>query len=304
MNMKGAPTPAPKRATVEARRWEHPAMKRKFATTAMIWLVFIVGLGVLAYPTVANYWNTLHSTRAIANYTEQAAAMNDDQINAQLDAAHAYNQALVGNPNRFTLTSQEATTYNSSLDIDGTGMMGVLTIPKVRVNLPIYHGTSAAVLQVGVGHLAGSSLPVGGDSTHAVISGHRGLPSAELLTNIDKLVVGDQFQITILNQVLTYQVDKISTVDPDDLSLLAIVRGQDLVTLVTCTPYGVNTQRLLVRGHRVPTTGLLPVEGGQVLATSLPTIVVGALTAGAVVIYLTVRNVKRKKRSRQLCDAG
>jgi len=280
-------------------------MKRRVVTTVLIWAVFAVGLGVLAYPSISNYWNSLRQSHAIANYTYQAAQMSSADMQAQFDAADAYNQTLAANTDRFTLTSAQMSTYNSILDVDSSGMIGVLAIPKIGVRLPIYHGTSATVLQSGVGHLPGSSLPVGGPGTHAVLSGHRGLPSAELLTNIDQLVAGDQFQITILDQTLVYEVDQISTVAPEDLSQLSIVPGQDYVTLVTCTPYGVNTQRLLVRGHRVPTSSqLLSAESGQVVDTSSWTVVLVALAAITAVAIMLIKTFKGKRKSRQQCDAG
>lgn len=195
----------------------------------------------------------MHQSRAIAAYVDQVNTLDDAQYETMLEQARAYNETLVGKEDRYNLSEAETEEYNSLLDVTGTGIMGYVVIPKINVRLPIYHGTDPAVLEIAIGHIAGSSLPVGGESTHCVLSGHRGLPSAKLFTDIDQLEVGDQFMLEVLGDTLTYEVDQINVVLPDELEDIEIEEGQDLCTLVTCTPYGVNTHRLLVRGHRVET---------------------------------------------------
>lgn len=228
-------------------------MKRKAnnITTVILILMLIAGLSLLLYPTVSNYWNSFHSSRAINTYTEEVANLNEDQYEEIWSAAWEYNRELVGRSTNFALSDAQKEEYEKLLDVSGTGIMGYVEIPELGVSLPIYHGTEEAVLQVAAGHLEWSSLPVGGESSHCVISGHRGLPSAKLFTNLDKLREGDVFMLRVLDEVLTYEVDKISIVEPSQVSELQIVEGEDLCTLVTCTPYGINTHRLLVRGHRI-----------------------------------------------------
>lgn len=225
-------------------------MKKHISTIIAI-LVFITGLSLLLYPTVSNYWNSKHQTAVVANYTDTLAKMDDKDRQAAIDGAVAYNETLLSNAGRFTPSDSELSVYKSLLNADGTGMMGYITIPEIRCKLAIYHSVDDSVLQVGVGHLEGSSLPVGGSSTHCVISGHRGLPSARLFTDIDRLEKGDLFYLHVYGKVLAYEVDKISVVEPEDYGPLEIEEGKDLCTLLTCTPYGINTQRLMVRGHRV-----------------------------------------------------
>lgn len=226
-------------------------MKKNRSTIILI-LIFLVGLSVMLYPTVSDYVNQRHQSRALASYDETVNEMSDADYTAYFEAADAYNQRLAATPNSF-FTPEQVSGYDETLDVSGTGIMGYITIPRIGVELPVYHGTSDGVLQVAAGHLEGSSLPVGGAGTHAVISAHRGLPSAELFTNLDELEAGDTFTITVLDRVLTYEVDRISIVLPTETDLLQPVEGQDYVTLMTCTPYGINTHRLLVRGHRVNT---------------------------------------------------
>ena len=218
-------------------------------TVALI-LFLVVGLGVIFYPAISDWWNSLHASRAISDYVTAVEQVDNSELEKMIADAEAYNKKLYGNQT-FDMEDQEYLEYENLLDISGTGIMGYISIPSINVNLPIYHGTSEEVLQIAAGHLAGSSLPVGGESTHSIISGHRGLPSAKLFTDLDKLVVGDTFVISILNENLTYRVDQIKVVLPEDTSELAITNGKDYCTLVTCTPYGINTHRMLVRGHRV-----------------------------------------------------
>lgn len=225
---------------------------RKNLSTIILILIFLVGLSVMLYPSVSDAVNRKHQSRAVAGYAEEVEQLSDADYQAYFDAADAYNRQLNTTPNAF-YKPDLVSGYAQTLDISGTGIMGYITIPKISVELPIYHGTDEGVLQVAAGHLEGSSLPVGGAGTHAVISAHRGLPSAKLFTNLDQLEVGDTFTITVLDRVLTYEVDKISIVLPTETDELKIAEGKDYVTLMTCTPYGINTHRLLVRGRRVET---------------------------------------------------
>lgn len=225
-------------------------MKRKLSTMLLI-LVFFAGLSLLLYPSLSDYWNSFHASQAVATYSEEVRNLNADKYDRLIVEAREYNAALPGRYKAFFLSESDRSTYNALLDVNGTGVMGYIEIPTIQISLPIYHGTEDEVLQIAVGHLDWSSLPVGGEGTHCVLSGHRGLPSAKLFTNLDKLVAGDKFVIRVLDEVMTYEVDQILIVEPNDLSALAIEKGKDLCTLVTCTPYGVNSHRLLVRGHRV-----------------------------------------------------
>ena len=226
---------------------------RKNLGTIILILIFLVGLSVMLYPSVSDAVNRKHQSRAVAGYAEEVEQLSDADYQTYFDAADAYNRQLNTTPNAF-YKPDLVSGYAQTLDISGTGIMGYITIPKISVELPIYHGTDEGVLQVAAGHLEGSSLPVGGAGTHAVISAHRGLPSAKLFTNLDELEVGDRFTITVLNRVLTYEVDQISIVLPTEIDQLLPTEGMDYVTLMTCTPYGINTHRLLVRGKRVETT--------------------------------------------------
>lgn len=224
---------------------------RKHLSTIVLLFILLIGLSLLLYPTVSDYWNSFHQTRAIATYAENVAALDNASYDAIWDAARQYNRNLCSRSNSFLLSEEQKAEYESLLDISGQGVMGYIEIPEIDVSLPIYHGTEDPVLQVAIGHLEWSSLPVGGESTHCVLSGHRGLPSAKLFTNLDKLREGDIFLLRILDEVLTYEVDQILIVEPQEVGALQIVEGQDYCTLVTCTPYGINTHRLLVRGHRI-----------------------------------------------------
>lgn len=228
-------------------------MKKRTSNLITLFLVLILlaGLSLLLYPTVSDYWNSLHQSRAIASYVEQVAEIDDDTY-AQLWAdAQAYNQSLIGKAGRYDMTDEERSKYESLLNVSGNGIIGYIEIPSIKCSLPIYHGTDEAILQIAVGHIEGTSLPVGGSGTHCVLSGHRGLPSAKLFTDLDKLTEGDTFLLRVLDETLTYEVDQILIVLPDELEALEIEEGKDYCTLVTCTPYGINSHRLLVRGHRI-----------------------------------------------------
>ena len=224
---------------------------RKHLSTIVLLFILLIGLSLLLYPSVSNYWNSLHQTRAIATYAEEVANLNQDQYDEIWAAAESYNASLTDRVNAYQLSDAQKEEYQQLLNVSGLGVMGYIEIPSIDCSLPIYHGTEESVLQIAVGHLEWSSLPVGGESTHCVLSGHRGLPSARLFTNLDKLREGDTFLLRVLDETLTYEVDQILIVEPQDTAALEIVEGQDYCTLVTCTPYGINTHRLLVRGHRI-----------------------------------------------------
>lgn len=225
-------------------------MKKKHISTIIIALIFLAGLGFLLYPTVSNLWNRAHQSRAIATYTKQVEKLDDSQNKEMLKAARKYNKSLLKKSDHWKLSKKDKKKYESLLDVSETGIMGYIEVPKIDCSLPIYHGTDEGALQIAIGHLEGSSLPVGGKSTHCVLSGHRGLPSARLFTDLDQMEEGDVFVLNVLGRKLAYEVDQIKVVLPDEMSDLEIVQGKDLCTLVTCTPYGINTHRLLVRGHR------------------------------------------------------
>lgn len=226
-------------------------IKQNFITIMLIFIL-LVGLSMLSYPTVSDYWNSFHQSKAVAGYVDKVADLSKADYSKMLSDAESYNKTLDQSviPD-LNINGEAKEVYNRLLDVTGSGIMAYVEIPKLNTTLPIYHGTDDAVLQVAIGHIPGTSLPVGGEGTHSVISGHRGLPSAKLFTDLDQLVEGDIFYIQVLDQTLTYEVDQILTVTPDDVSALTIDPDQDYVTLVTCTPYGVNSHRLLVRGHRI-----------------------------------------------------
>ncbi|MBR1554067.1 MAG: class C sortase [Oscillospiraceae bacterium] len=225
---------------------------RKHLSTIVFVLIFLVGLSVMLYPSFSDWWNSHIASHSIATYQDAVAQLDNGEAERMLAQAHAYNQKLAGISSPF-INFEEVSGYEDILNISGTGIMGYISIPSIKVELPVYHGTSEGVLQIAAGHLQGSSLPVGGENTHAVISGHRGLPSARLFTDLDKMTVGDTFTITVLNEVLTYEVEEILVILPTESDKLEIISGGDYVTLVTCTPYGVNSHRLLLRSKRIDT---------------------------------------------------
>ena len=285
-------------------------MKKKSSKIVII-LIFLAGLSLLLYPFVANQWNNHRQKQLIGNYesviSDKEAAGNIDYA-AEMKRAEAYNDALLPSilPDSFAVADASTETdssYEDSLNIAGDGMMGIVEIPKIAIKLPIYHGTGDEVLQKAAGHLEGSSLPIGGESTHAVISAHRGLPSASLFTDLDQLEIGDHFLIHVLDETLCYEVDQILVVDPEDTSALAVEDGEDLVTLLTCTPYGVNTQRLMVRGHRVPyeeqavADEQTPLSGLSLHTNYLLWVVVGIVITGVFILILFIREKKLQKKA-------
>lgn len=262
-------------------------MKNKISTVILV-IVFVAGLSLLLYPTVSDYWNSMHATRVVSNYAEEVKNLNAEEYDEMLEAAEEYNSSLLNRHTDYALSGDQKVLYESMLNLNGTGIMGYIEISSINVSLPIYHGTEDSVLQVAVGHVEWSSLPVGGESSHCVLSGHRGLPSAKLFTNLDKLVEGDTFVIRVLDEVYTYEVDQILIVEPEDVSALTIEEGKDLCTLVTCTPYGINSHRLLVRGHRVENAD----ETAAVRVTSdaiqIEPVIVAPLIAAPVLLILLI----------------
>ena len=224
---------------------------KKNLTNILLVVILLVGAAILLYPTFSDYWNSFHQSQAIASYSDSVANLNEAEYERIWQEAVDYNAEMSGKSIPYTLSEAEWADYESQLNFSGNGIMGYIDIPKINVSLPIYHGTSESVLQIATGHIESSSLPVGGPSTHCIISGHRGLPSAKLFTDLDQMAEGDLFQLKILNEVMTYEVDQIRIVLPSELDTLGIIQGQDHCTLVTCTPYGINSHRLLVRGKRV-----------------------------------------------------
>lgn len=285
-------------------------MKKKSSKIVII-LIFLAGLSLLLYPLVANQWNNHRQKQLISNYESVVAdkeAAGKIDYAAEMKKAEAYNDALLPSilPDSFAVAEAQTeadSSYENSLNIAGDGMMGIVEIPKIDIKLPIYHGTSDEVLQKAAGHLEGSSLPIGGENTHAVISAHRGLPSASLFTDLDQLEIGDHFLIHVLDETLCYEVDQILVVDPEDTSALAVEDGEDLMTLLTCTPYGVNTQRLMVRGHRVPykeqtvADEQTPLSGLSLHTNYLLWVVVGVVVTGVFILILFIREKKLQKRA-------
>ena len=220
-------------------------------STIILLISFFIGLSVLLYPAISSYWNSKTQSEAIVDYEAMLAAYKPEDYTQIFEQADDYNNKLTELAVPLRDYKQLEEEYWNALDISGTGMMGYLTVPKINQELPIYHGTSDTVLSTSAGHFQGTSLPVGGKSTHSVVSAHRGLPTAVLFTHLDRMEIGDVFYFTILHRTITYEVDQIHIVDPDDTSLIKIEDGKDYCTLLTCTPYGINTHRLLVRGHQI-----------------------------------------------------
>jgi sortase A len=268
---------------------------KKHKTVIFLTIGFLVGICILLYPTISNYWNSKTQSRAITNYESVLENLTPEDYTAIFENAYAYNKALYETD--FPLTNYpKVSGYYDTLRITDNDMMGYLKIDRIGVELPIYHGTSESVLSRGVGHLEGSSLPVGGKNTHSVMSAHRGLPSAKLFTDLDRMELGDTFQIVVLNQVLTYQVDFIKVIEPTDVSNLQIIEGGDYCTLFTCTPYGINTHRLLVRGVRIETIKEKPVLYVSNEAFRIePLLVTPAVAAPMLLVFLVYLLVKYRE---------
>ena len=265
--------------------------------TLLLVLALLAGLFLLLYPTVSDYWNSLHQTRTITGYAENVAQLDRTEYEEMWAAAQRYNRTLPKRENAFALTEEQKREYESLLNASGNGVMGIVEIPKIGCALPIYHGMDDAVLQIAVGHLEWSSLPVGGEGTHCVLSGHRGLPSARLFTNLDQLAVGDRFLLRVLDETLTYEVDQILIVEPQEVAALGITEGGDSCTLVTCTPYGINTHRLLVRGHRIESEDMRsfgPISDAFIIDRLIVTPVVAMPIILLLILYVCFKPAKRK----------
>ena len=276
--------------------------------TVFLFLVLFAGLSLLLYPTVSDYWNSFHQSRAIASYAEKVAEVDNHTYEKLWADAVAYNRSLLDNPGRYDMTDEEREKYGKLLNVSGNGIIGYIEIPKINCSLPIYHGIDDAVLQIAVGHIAGTSLPVGGESTHCVLSGHRGLPRARLFTDLDQLVEGDIFMIRVLNETLTYEVDQIRIVLPYEMSDLEIEKGKDYCTLVTCTPYGVNSHRLLVRGHRIENQK--EAQSVQVTADAIqiepllvaPVVAIPILLILLIILLLPKQSTKKRESDKERKD--
>ena len=277
---------------------------KKHITTVLLILVLLIGLSLVLYPSISNWWNETRSSKVISDYNELVAELDEDDYEQMWNDAIAYNANRAQPINPYLLTPEQKQTYHSVLNLDGNGVMGYIEIPSIGVSLPIYHTVNEDILQVAAGHVEWSDLPVGGENTHCVLSGHRGLPSAKLFTDLDDLRVGDIFMLRVLDTLLTYEVDQILIVDPGDVKNLRRVSGQDLCTLVTCTPYGINTHRLLVRGHRIentPETAVIRVTANAVQVDSMIVALIAAVPMMAVAVtgLLFTSNRRSRKNNRR-----
>lgn len=276
-------------------------------STILLVIILLTGGSIMLYPVVSDWWNSRHASQAIANYVDTVSNMDQDLKEEMLEAARKYNASL--SPGiHLKLTDEEYAEYESLLDLTGTGIMGYIEIPSINVNLPVYHGTEESTLQIAVGHIAGSSLPVGGEGSHCVMSGHRGLPTARLFTDLDDLGEGDIFMMNVLDEIFTYEVDQIRIVSPEEVDDLAIVAGKDYCTLVTCTPYGINTHRMLVRGRRIDNIDdsviIITAEASRIPTYYvIPAIGVPMLFVALVIMLMRSGRKGRRKSQRELLDA-
>lgn len=275
-----------------------PCMNNGKSSTFLLILIFFAGLSLLLYPSFSDYWNSFHQSRAIASYAEEVANLDVEQYTELWDNAWQYNESLTQRTNAFLLSDEQKLQYEALLNVGGNGVMGYVDIPSIHCTLPIYHGTDEGVLQVAVGHLEWTSLPVGGTSSHCVISGHRGLPSAKLFTDLDKLVVGDVFMMRVLDEILTYEVDQILIVLPHETDNLLIEPGKDYCTMVTCTPYGINSHRLLVRGHRIETVEVASAARVTADAMLVEPLIVAPIVAIPILLVLLFFLMLPKRRKR------
>lgn len=270
--------------------------KSSFSTFLLI-LMLIFGVALLLYPTVSDYWNSKTQSKAVARYEETIQEIDEDQFKEMWNAAKAYNKKLQEIPVGLGLPEEMKEQYYKTLAVSDSGIIGTVEIPAISVSLPIYHGTSEDVLQVAVGHIDWTSLPTGGIGTHCAISGHRGLPSAKLFTNVDQLKEGDIFMLRVLDEILTYEVDRILIVEPNVLEPLGIEEGKDLCTLVTCTPYGVNTHRLLIRGHRIE--NVEEAKTVRIISDAIriePFLVAPVVAVPILILFVTILLIPKKKK--------
>lgn len=272
---------------------------KKHLSTIFLVLILFLGVAILLYPTVSDYWNSFHQSRAIASYIEQIENIDPANYEEEWRRARAYNAELAKKPNRFVLSEEEYAEYETMLNLTGSGIMGYIEIPKINCTLPIYHGTDEAVLQIAVGHLEGTSLPTGDIGNHTVLSGHRGLPSAKLFTDLDQLEEGDLFVIRVLDEIMTYQIDQIMIVLPEEMNGLAIDPKQDYCTLVTCTPYGINSHRLLVRGSRTENQEMEKIIKVVADATQVKPLLVAPCLAAPMLLMLLIGMIVSTHRKEQ-----
>ncbi len=261
-------------------------MKKDKLYTLILILVFFAGLSLLLYPTLSDYWNSMHQSQMVSSYTKEMIQMDNDTYDHLWKEAREYNQELLDRENPFLLKEDQASRYPELMNISGNGVMGVVEIPSIGVKLPIYHGVAEEVLTVAIGHIEWSSLPTGGEGTHTVLSGHRGLPSARLFTDLDELEEGDLFMLSVLDETLTYEVDQILIVLPHETDALELEENKDLCTLVTCTPYGINSHRLLVRGHRVANQAQAKTIRVTADATQIDPLIMAPLVAAPMLLVL------------------
>ena len=276
---------------------------KKHLSTILLVLILLVGLGILLYPTISDYWNSFHQSRAIASYIEQIENVDPTDYEREWVRAREYNAQLTNKSNRFMPTDEENAEYETLLNLTGSGIMGYIEIPKINCSLPVYHGTNESVLQIAVGHIEGTSLPTGDPGTHAVLSGHRGLPSAKLFTDLDQMEEGDQFVIRVMNQIMTYEIDQILIVLPEEMDALAIDPVEDYCTLVTCTPYGINSHRLLVRGRRTENAEMERIIKVVSDATQIKPVLVAPVIAAPMLLFLLVWmmiSTGRRQRRRRI----
>lgn len=270
-------------------------MKKK-KTSIILLSIFFVGLFILLYPMISQFWNSKHQSQAVTNYANNIQKISTEEYDHMFEEARDYNSKLVDLHSQFA-EYKKIDNYEKILNVNGDGMIGYVSISKIKVEIPIYHGTSASVLNVAAGLLEGTSFPVGGESTHAVISAHRGLPSSKLFTDLNKMEVGDTFTVTVLDRTLTYQVDDISIIEPSEIDTLVIEDGKDYVTLLTCTPYGINTHRLLVRGTRIETEDekQLHMKSEAYLVDKLiVTSIIALVIIFGLIVYVFAKPVKRE----------
>ena len=268
--------------------------------TIILVAALIIGLCLIAYPSFADYWNSMHQARTVMSYAESVANMDAEEYERLLEEARAYNAQLAERGINWIMTDEERAAYQSCLDIDGNGVMGYIKIQKIDITLPVYHGTEEDILQTSIGHMEQSSLPVSGETVHSMLSGHRGLPSARLFSDLDKIKEGDTFQVTVLNETTTYEVDHVWIVTPEDLSHLTIDKGKDYCTLITCTPYGINTHRLLVRAHRIENvngTAMVVADAIQIRPVFIAPFLSVPLLAVLLMYVLISTAVKNRKRT-------
>ncbi|MGM0209077.1 sortase A [Enterococcus sp. DIV0421] len=275
-------------------------MKGNKITAISLLLILGLGLSLLLYPTLSNYINQMHQTSVSSNYIEGVSKLKREDFSAYFEAAEKYNKRLNERENVYELSSDLEKMYTNMLKIPNTDVMAILEIPSLGILLPVYHGTSDAVLQRSVGHINWSNLPIGGKNTHSILCGHSGLPSSQLFTDLDKMVRGDIFTITVLDRILTYEVDQILIVDPGDVENLVAIKGKDYCTLQTCTPYGVNTHRLLVRGHRTENNSVernarLASEGIEIEPVIVVPILIAPLLILLVFVFIMEPSRKRNK---------